>query len=128
MLNCRNGENKMKTLTLARKPELNQTINVELDGVNYQGKIIDKSDSYIICEIDLFDCIDTFTFKYTVIEYKPAYDMVLNLRSRGIFLSPKTEIEMIEKINNSNYFGKFKRLSDGIVFSLLDCQVTINPR
>jgi hypothetical protein len=113
----------MKTLTLTTKPELNQVITIELDGVEYKGKIIDKNDSHIICEIDLIECVDTFTFKYTVIKYKPAYDIVLKLGSRDIYLSPKTEIELIEKLYNSNYFGKFKRLSDNIVFYLLNCQV-----
>lgn len=114
----------MKNITLETKPTINQLITINLDNQNYQAKIIDKNDSYIICEINLRDCVDTFTFKYELLKFKPAYDMVLNIGLKRIYLSKNTEIELIEKLNDKTYFGRFKRLSDDQTFCLLNCQVS----
>lgn len=114
----------MKTITLETKPKINQLIMINLDNQNYQAKIIDKNDSYIVCEINLGDCIDTFTFKYELLEFKPAYDIILNIGLKRVYLSKNTEIQLIERSNDKTYFGRFKRLSDNQTFWLLNCQVT----
>lgn len=114
----------MKTIKIINKPEINNILTVDLDGQQYQAKIIDKNDSHIICEIDLGDCIDTFTFKYELVKYVCAYNMILTKGLRNLYLSPGTEIELIERFSDDKtFFGRFKRLKDNEIFCLLHCQV-----